>query len=219
MDFSKTNFSFRRSIFDYAKVQYLISGLRRNSKFQLTDFGGTEYLNVGCGANIYKHFLNLDWQWRPGVNLCWDLLKGIPLKENSFIGIFTEHCLEHLPFTKIPYIFSEFYRILKPGGRIRIVVPDGQLYMEIYNNRLNGGEQKFPYEDNFNNKTPAMYVNEVFRDHGHLFCYDFQTMKLLLESAGFHTVIKSSFNNSMDKMLHYDSESRKGESLYLEALK
>lgn len=180
---------FSKPIYEYNKVQFFISLLRRNSKLQLNQSDNRKYLNVGCGANIYPQFVNLDWQWRPGVDYCWDILRGLPFSNEQFIGIYSEHCLEHLPFDRIQFVLSEFYRVLKAGGVARIVLPDGQKYIETYYKRMNGEFVEFPYENDLTLKTPMMHVNSVFRYHGHLYCYDFNTLKLLLEEIGFVNIV------------------------------
>lgn len=115
MDFSKTKISLKRPIWDYAKVQHFISYLIRGKKLQLLNksIEIKTYLNVGCGKNIHSEFLNIDYEWKPGIDLCWDITKGIPLADYSLDGIFTEHCLEHISFTKCFDVLHEFHRKLK----------------------------------------------------------------------------------------------------------
>src|SRR5437762_12855170 len=55
------------------------------------------YLNIGCGRRAHPDFLNLDYAWHPGVDLFHDVRKGLPFREDGLLGIFTEHCVEHLP--------------------------------------------------------------------------------------------------------------------------
>ncbi|MBL4775795.1 MAG: hypothetical protein JKY87_07055 [Mariprofundus sp.] len=64
-----------------------------------------------------------------------------------------------------------------------------------------------------------MAVNRVFRDHGHLFAYDFQTFAAMLKEAGYIDIKRQTFMSGEDTNLLVDSESRKSESLYIEAHK
>lgn len=66
---------------------------------------------------------------------------------------------------------------------IRIVVPDGELYFDIYQKKKLGDDIKLPYEELY--MTPMARINGIFRENGHLFIYDFLSMKMLLEKAGF----------------------------------
>jgi predicted SAM-dependent methyltransferase len=39
-------------------------------------------------------------------------------------AVYASHVLEHIPGDALPDLFAEFYRILEPGGILRVVVPD-----------------------------------------------------------------------------------------------
>src|SRR5687767_4403569 len=92
-----------RTIWHRDRVKRLYSILIRNQRVQLwkSDLNRKRLLNVGCAANIFDHFVNIDYIWRPHLDLCWDIMLGIPLPDNSMEGIFTEHCLEHITFPNV----------------------------------------------------------------------------------------------------------------------
>jgi predicted SAM-dependent methyltransferase len=176
------------------------------------------YLNVGCGPNVHKEFVNIDYSWKPGIELCWDITKGLPFKGRSIQGIYTEHCLEHLRFPDCLNIIEEFRRILRPKGSVRIVVPDAELYLNLYHRAMAGEAVHFPYQDTeVAEQTPLMVVNEVFRSHGHHYAYDSNTLGLMLGRAGFSDIHKETFGHGRDPYLLIDSEHRAIESLYMEA--
>lgn len=52
-----------------------------------------------------------------------NLLYGIPFEDNSVPYIFSSHFLEHLTREQGDFLLSESYRVLCPGGIIRICVP------------------------------------------------------------------------------------------------
>jgi predicted SAM-dependent methyltransferase len=156
-------------------------------------------LNVGCGPNIFENFINLDYDWTPKIDICWDITrKPYPLNANSLEGVFTEHCLEHISFEDCEKNLREFYRMLKPGGTLRIVVPDGELYIDIYERRKNGEQIYMPYEKEEGYPTPMARMNGIFRNHGHQFIYDFETFRFLLGRAGFRNVKKETFAHGRD---------------------
>lgn len=225
MDFSNTKLSFKRPITSYTKVQSLISPALRNRAFHISrkDIERKEYLDLGCGLNPHDNFINLDYSWHPKIDICWDLKKGVPLRSQTLKGIFTEHCLEHLPFEVVDYVLSECWRLLRPGGAIRIVVPDGELYLTRYT-RITEGETgvKLPYSEDdsyYDLYSPIMSVNRIFRGHGHLFMYDFDTFRQLLAKNSFINIQKVLFQSGRDPELLKDTESRAVESLYVEASK
>lgn len=207
--------SLRRPITDYGKVQVACGRLLRGRRFQLRrkQVLTKPYLNVGCGANFHAAFVNLDYDWRPGLDLCWDLRRGVPLPHGSLRGIFTEHCLEHVTFDDCKAALKEFRRLLQPGGTARIIVPDGELYMELYARAKAGEPVTFPYSPP---GTPMMAVNRVFREYGHLFIYDAKTLGMLLQEAGFRSFERTEFLKGRDPTLLIDSPGRAVESLYVE---
>lgn len=184
-----------------------------------TKLPATRYLNVGCGRRSKPNFVNLDYIWQPGVDLVYDLSKKLPFERNQLSGIFSEHCLEHLPFDLVTgHVLKEFYRILAPGGRLRIVVPDAGAYIQKYYDCVHGHNVEFPVPDP-EMKTPMMYVNQCFRHHGHLYAYDAQTLIYLLNTAGFSNAVQEKFGSGGDPNLLIDAPERASESLYVEAIK
>lgn len=224
MDFSKTKLSFGRSFTSYSKVQWVISSLVRGRPFHINRkaIAKKEYLDIGCGPNTHEAFINLDYGWRPGVDICWDLKQDLPLNDNTLKGVFTEHCLEHLPLEMADSVLQECFRLLRPGGVIRLVVPDGQLYLERYAQILNGDtDLPLPYSEGLNYSgiySPILSVNTVFRAHGHLFIYDFDMLRQLLEKIGFSEIKKEAYQTGRTPELLLDTEHRAVESLYVEAI-
>jgi predicted SAM-dependent methyltransferase len=216
MDFSRTRISVDRSVWSYGKLQSVIGTLIRNRKFQVTGAAlKSEYLNVGCGLNPAEGFCNIDFLWRPSV-LCFDITRGIPLPDCSLRGIFTEHCLEHISYEDCLKVLRDFRRMLKPGGVARVVVPDGELYCDLYTRARAGEPVQWPYHEN--GRLPIYYVNRIMSGHGHKFIYDFDSMKDALLSAGFREVHRASFRNGSDPTLLIDQEHRAMESLYAEGI-
>ncbi len=221
-----TKISFRRPIHSYAKFRSIYSNLFRNQLIQkqFTNLDKKKYLNVGCGLNINHKFINLDYSWLPGVELCWDVTKGIPLNSNSLLGIYSEHCLEHISYHQTKKVLSNFFDLLQPGGTLRVIVPDAELYLDVYQQKKVGENVNFPYglsahEISRKETTPMMVINSVFRGHGHQYAYDYFTLKCMLERLGYTNIKKESFGQGRDINLLIDTEHRACESLYIEATK
>jgi predicted SAM-dependent methyltransferase len=222
-DFSHTKFSFSRPISSYSKVQQAYSRLIRNQGSQLTRpcFKMKPFLNIGCGDRPHRDFVNIDYNWIPGIDLCWDISQSLPFESESIQGIFTEHCLEHLSLQHAQYFLAEAWRILKLGGRIRIVVPDAEIYINTYLDWRKGQKHIFPSGEGPTTSlfSPIMAVNNIFRNYGHKYAYDFDCMRLLLENCDFSEVARCHFMDGLDPLLLIDTESRRHESLYVEAVK
>ena len=222
------NISLSRPITSYAKVQEWIGNVIRNRKFQLRRerVRNLRYLDLGCGRNTHENFINLDCLWHPSVDVCWDITRGLPFPNASMKGIFTEHCLEHFPLTVGMQILRELRRLLEPGGVIRIVVPNGQMYLEIYAQQTLGkSEIRFPFQEleSFQNLySPILSVNRVFYQDrespfGHRAMFDSDLLGKLLALAGFVNIGQTCFYKSRDDCLAIDTPSRSCESLYMEA--
>ena len=207
-----------RPITSYAKVQAFLSPIMRGKKWTIrrNRIKDKVLLNVGCGYNPKDDFINLNFEWNPGIDICWDITAAsIPLPSNSLEGVYTEHCLEHIPFEKCFENLKEFHRLLKPGGTVRIVVPDGQIYFDLYQAKKTDKSVQLPYAEN--EETPAISINRIFRSHDHLFIYDFETMALLLGKVGFRDIKKESYGTGRDSRILIDQAHRAVESLYVEA--
>lgn len=78
-------------------------------------------LNIGCGTDIKKGWINLDSVNIPGVDIVYDVEKTpLPFKDEEFDEILCQDIMEHLDY--IP-LLRELYRILKKGSKLRIRVP------------------------------------------------------------------------------------------------
>ena len=217
---SLKKFSFRRPLTSYGKVQFFITPIVRGRILFLKKSRYKEkvLLNVGCGPFPLSEFINLDYIWHPKIDICWDITKkSYPLESQTLEGIYTEHCLEHIAFQESLINLKEFYRLLKPGGIVRVVVPDGELYCDIYQKRKMGQKVEFPYGKN--EETAMISINRIFRSHGHQFIYDFETFALLLKKAGFGEIKRVAYRQGADKRLLIDRPEREIESLYIEAKK
>ena len=53
-----------------------------------------------------------------------DVTKPYPIPDNSIDSYQAEDVFEHISFSQMPFVLEEIYRVLKPGGYLRISVPD-----------------------------------------------------------------------------------------------
>lgn len=204
--------------------QIIYGALIRGKKIQLKHVNkiNRQYLNVGCGRSIASDFINLDYAWIPGIDLCWDITRGIPFRANTITGIYTEHCLEHITLLQCQKVLEDLCRILKPRGILRIIVPDAELYLNLYQRASQGESVRFPYvtdADIKNGFLPMMAINRIFRQDRHLYTYDYRMLKAMLEKAGFINIRREKFLSGRDEKLLIDNERRSIESLYVEAEK
>lgn len=86
---------------------------------------GPQYpgLNIGCGKRFSPRWINIDLYRAPHV-LRHDVRRPLPFPEGSFGAAYASHLLEHLDAEHGGRLLREAYRVLRPGGVARIVVPD-----------------------------------------------------------------------------------------------
>ena len=209
MDFRHTRVALGRSPLDYGKVRAAAAPFARAWPFRKTPAPGA-YLNVGCGPFAKPDFFNIDYDLRPGVDLLWDLAKPLPIASGSIGGVFTEHCLEHLPLEMTRKVLREFNRVLKPGGVVRISLPDAGIYIRHYVDRT-----LMPYQTSIEN--PMNVLNFLFYASGHKHIFDHEDILQELTAAGLKAEA-SSFGVGRDPKLLIEQEGRRCESLYVEGV-
>ncbi|MFZ5940799.1 MAG: class I SAM-dependent methyltransferase [Bacteroidota bacterium] len=82
------------------------------------------WLNLGCGSVIHPDFVNIDFASSLEGVISHNLLEGIPFESESADLVYHSHLLEHFTEEQGLAFLHECYRVLKPGGVIRIAVPD-----------------------------------------------------------------------------------------------
>ena len=95
--------------------KYLLPQIR---KFQCKS------LHIGCGKVILQDWINIDLDALEGVDLVYDIKKGIPFNNNTIKYIFAEHFLEHLTREEGLFFLKECHRVLRKGGVLRLSTPN-----------------------------------------------------------------------------------------------
>ena len=90
-------------------------------------------IHIGCGEIVLPNYINIDARPLSHVHFISKNISRLPfLKNNSAQVIYACHVIEHLPTAVVPKALAEYFRILKPGGILRLSVPDLDRLMEIY---------------------------------------------------------------------------------------
>lgn len=93
-------------------------------------------LNIGCGATAHPDWLNLDMVALHPLAVVCDLRRGLPLAANAADACYSSHVLEHLTRAEADPFIAEQFRVLRPNGVIRVVVPDLEVMCRDYLDHL-----------------------------------------------------------------------------------
>ena len=94
----------------------------------------TKLVNLGCGT-IYinkSHWINLDFNSESKSVIKANLIKKIPLKNNSVDFVYSSHFIEHLENEDLNDLLNEIFRVLKPGGIFRVSTPNFEYLVKEY---------------------------------------------------------------------------------------
>jgi predicted SAM-dependent methyltransferase len=133
-----------------------------------------------------------------------DLRRPLPFADGCADFVFTSHLLEHLTHAEALRLLGEVCRILKPGGVVRVVVPDLRHFVEAYLN----GDADAAVRDLFSSDVPGALGQ-------HRFMYDAESLGATLEHAGFHDVKPRAYLEGATPDLER-LDTRPEESLYVE---
>lgn len=102
-----------------------------------------KFLNLGCGTRYVKDplWINIDISPQNPDVVKHNIIKNIPFEDNSVDLVYHSHMLEHLPKSAAEPFIHECFRVLKPGGILRIAVPDLEQIAIHYLSALNEGLQ------------------------------------------------------------------------------
>ncbi|HCI05301.1 TPA: methyltransferase [Patescibacteria group bacterium] len=84
---------------------------------------GQVLLNLGCGGVFSPEWNNIDL-YRSKEVFYHNLENGIPFSDNCSDVVYSSHVLEHFSREKGNFFIKEIFRVLKPGGMVRLVLPD-----------------------------------------------------------------------------------------------
>lgn len=89
-------------------------------------------LNLGCGARFHPAWTNLDLRPQHAHIVRHDVTRPLPFPDAHFDAVYHAHLFEHLPPRQAPALLAECRRVLRPGGVLRVVVPDLEQLARLY---------------------------------------------------------------------------------------
>jgi len=173
MDFNKFIDSIKRGLRTLAWV------LKRNIRppqLPVNDDRKT-LLHLGCGPINAHGFINIDAQPLPHVHYVSDVFPLRMFPSDCADLIYASHILEHFPWVKTREVLKEWRRVLKPGGVLRLGVPDFEVLLDIYKDTNDLGEIRGP-----------LMGGQSDQYNFHYAVFDERSLTQLLNNAGFDEI-------------------------------
>lgn len=134
-------------------------------------------LHLGCGKRHIPGFIHIDAIDFPHVDHVTSIDNLSFIADASVDLIYNCHVLEHFKRREVQKVLAEWNRVLKPGGTLRISVPDFASLFEIY----------------VKHQKLELVIGALFGRQDYLYniqytTYDLPTLSKTLEDAGFTNV-------------------------------
>jgi predicted SAM-dependent methyltransferase len=127
-----------------------------------------------------------------------NIIKPIPLKDNTVDIVQSEDVMEHIEYSMLKKTIDEIFRVLKPGGLFRLSMPDYNCDI-LYNRSEKDGNGNIIFDNGGGGRYDR--TNKKVIEGGHVWFPVFNSVKSLLESTN--------FLNDKINYLHYYDENNK----------
>ena len=128
--------------------------------------------------------------------------------------------IEHVSYNGGVSMLGECYRVMKPGGILRLITPDLASVVSLYGTEPTEIRRKYlsyfyeTFIPSGQPANPACALNALFRLWGHEFLYDEETLSAAMQAAGFRSVIRRCLGESVHSELrNLENEGRYPEGL------
>lgn len=157
------------------------------------------YLNIGCGRHPLPGFVNIDIE--PGADIQHDVTEGLPFEDASVDGVFSEHFFEHITQGQGLEFLRECRRVLKPGGVLRIAMPDlDELVRRYGDTDWRGDGEMFRVGYDWVDNRCEM-LNIAMREWGHQWVYNEEELRRVAGLAGLRVRRRCEHGQSEDPRL------------------
>jgi predicted SAM-dependent methyltransferase len=170
-------------------------------------------LNLGCGRTHLEGWVNVDYDVGTHPDLVWNLKRRLPFPDGSVAAVFHEHLLEHLPLSAAPSFMRECRRVLRPGGVLRVAVPDFGRYARDYCAERSLIDSLRP-----GRPTALLALYEMAYCYEHFSIWDEETLLALFREVGFADPTIRGFGET-DLSPVPERPWRAAETIYVEAVR
>jgi SAM-dependent methyltransferase len=150
----------------------------------------------------------------------WATATRLPHLDKSVDVVYSSHMLEHLDRREALAFLREALRVLKPGGMIRLALPDLKIRVDTY--MRDGDADRFVSQLYLAREHPKGFRQRlrwmIVGDRQHAWMYDSRSAIQLLNDAGFqHPVSLPPGETTIPDPGSVDLRERQADSLYVEA--
>lgn len=131
-------------------------------------------LHLGCGKKHIPGWTHVDVVPLAHIDLCHPIDRLPMIQDNTVEVIYACHVLEHFMRKEIAGVLSEWHRVLKPGGVLRISVPNFNAIAKWYRE---GGD--------LNDVMGLLFGGQTYLYNFHYTVFDAKTLEEALITAGF----------------------------------
>jgi SAM-dependent methyltransferase len=180
-------------------------------------------LHLGCGKRYIPGFLHIDLDDFPHISHR-TRIDRLPMFFDETVDlIYCCHALEYFDRIEAAGALAEWYRVLKPGGILRLAVPDFAALVSAYKETGNLNEILGPLYGRM--IVRSAQGNQVIY---HRTAYDFESLEAICLNAGFRSVHRYDWRQTIHKDFddfsqaykpHMDKENGLLISLNVEAVK
>jgi len=163
-------------------------------------------LQLGSGENPLDGWLNTDLEPRDDM-VYLDIRLPFVFADDSFDYIYSEHLIEHVSYRHGLKCLNECFRVLRPGGRIRIATPNLSFLLDLYDGCKTDIQQRYiswsanTFFPDVGRAEDTFVINNFFRNWNHEFIYDLKTLRESLTKVGFTSIQSFPVGNSDDSVL------------------
>jgi predicted SAM-dependent methyltransferase len=189
-------------------IRVLASLVTRRSK--IADYLKTHSvrkLQLATSHNLIAGWLNTDVSPSHPAVVYLDATRRFPFEDRVFDYIMAEHMIEHLDYEAAQTMLRECWRVLKPGGRVRVATPDLQVLLALHSVEKTVSQEHYidwaiaRFMPEVLECKDVFVINNFFRAWGHRFLYDQETLRYALLVSGFRNIVFYKPGESEDPML------------------
>lgn len=152
-------------------------------------------LHIGCGNKYLPGYKHLDIIEREHIDYVTNADDLSMIGDETVAEIYACHVLEHFNRNNIRDVLLEWNRVLRPGGMLRIAVPDFEKIVQVYLKN-----------QNLESLLGLLYGGQTYQYNFHFQSYDFQRLETLLLNSGYSDLKRYNWRDFLPS--NYDDFSR-----------